>query len=223
MKLFIVEDDDIIAGLLKRELEKWNYEVSLSRDFNNIMGEFDIHRPHLVLMDINLPFYNGYYWCQEIRKVSNVPIVFISSKTDNMDIIMAMQFGGDDYITKPINTDVMIAKIRAILRRSYEFITNIDYIDFGDVRLVLSDASVEYKDMKIGITKTEMMILESLFKAKGNIVSKDDLIENCWKSNNFIDDNTLAVNIARLRKKLSGIGLNSIIETKKGIGYYLNS
>lgn len=222
MKIYIVEDDDIISILLKSELEKWNYEVFTTKDFNNIVSEFESYSPQLVLMDINLPFYNGYYWCQEIRKISNVPIVFISSKTDNMDIVMAMQFGGDDYITKPISIDVLIAKVRAILRRSYEFTTNIDYLSYMDTRLILSEASLEYRGNKISITKTEMLILEPLFKAQGRIVSKEGLIDNCWQSNNFIDDNTLAVNIARLRKKLSSIGLDKFIETKKGIGYFLS-
>ncbi|MDY2794980.1 response regulator transcription factor [Peptostreptococcus porci] len=221
MKIMIVEDDEIIKSSLKTELEKWGYEVYCLENLDNVVAEFQAEKPQLVLLDIVLPFFNGYYWCQEIRKISKVPIIFISSKNENMDIVMAMQFGGDDYITKPINLDVTIAKIQAMLRRSYNFINDIDYLSFGKIQLILSETKVDFSGMNVDLTKTEMMILESLFKEQGGVVSREKIMDRCWQGDNFIDDNTLAVNVTRLRKKLSSIGLDGLVMTKKGYGYYL--
>lgn len=221
MNIMIVEDDEIIKSSLKTELEKWGYEVYCLENLNNVVAEFQAEKPQLVLLDIVLPFFNGYYWCQEIRKISKVPIIFISSKNENMDIVMAMQFGGDDYITKPINLDVTIAKIQAMLRRSYNFINDIDYLSFGKIQLILSETKVDFSGMNVDLTKTEMMILESLFKEQGGVVSREKIMDRCWQGDNFIDDNTLAVNVTRLRKKLSSIGLDGLVMTKKGYGYYL--
>ena len=173
MKIMIVEDDEIIKSSLKTELEKWGYEVYCLENLNNVVAEFQAEKPQLVLLDIVLPFFNGYYWCQEIRKISKVPIIFISSKNENMDIVMAMQFGGDDYITKPINLDVTIAKIQAMLRRSYNFINDIDYLSFGKIQPILSETKVDFSGMNVDLTKTEMMILESLFKEQGGVVSRE--------------------------------------------------
>ncbi|MST61399.1 response regulator transcription factor [Peptostreptococcus anaerobius] len=221
MKIMIVEDDEIIKSSLKTELEKWGYEVYCLENMDNVVAEFQAEKPQLVLLDIVLPFFNGYYWCQEIRKISKVPIIFISSKNENMDIVMAMQFGGDDYITKPINLDVTIAKIQAMLRRSYNFINDIDYLSFGKIQLILSETKVDFSGMNVDLTKTEMMILESLFKEQGGVVSREKIMDRCWQGDSFIDDNTLAVNVTRLRKKLSSIGLDGLVMTKKGYGYYL--
>ncbi|MDD7182458.1 response regulator transcription factor [Peptostreptococcus porci] len=221
MKIMIVEDDEIIKSSLKTELEKWGYEVYCLENLDNVVAEFQSEKPQLVLLDIVLPFFNGYYWCQEIRKISKVPIIFISSKNENMDIVMAMQFGGDDYITKPINLDVTIAKIQAMLRRSYNFVNDIDYLSFGKIQLILSEAKVDFSGMNVDLTKTEMMILESLFKEQGAVVSREKIMDRCWQGDSFIDDNTLAVNVTRLRKKLSSIGLDGLVMTKKGYGYYL--
>lgn len=221
MKIMIVEDDEIIKSSLKTELEKWGYEVYCLENLDNVVAEFQSEKPQLVLLDIVLPFFNGYYWCQEIRKISKVPIIFISSKNENMDIVMAMQFGGDDYITKPINLDVTIAKIQAMLRRSYNFINDIDYLSFGKIQLILSETKVDFSGMNVDLTKTEMMILESLFKEQGAVVSREKIMDRCWQGDSFIDDNTLAVNVTRLRKKLSSIGLDGLVMTKKGYGYYL--
>ena len=221
MKIMIVEDDEIIKSSLKTELEKWGYEVYCLENLNNVVAEFQAEKPQLVLLDIVLPFFNGYYWCQEIRKISKVPIIFISSKNENMDIVMAMQFGGDDYITKPINLDVTIAKIQAMLRRSYNFINDIDYLSFGKIQLILSETKVDFSGMNVDLTKTEMMILESLFKEQGGVVSREKIMDRCWQGDSFIDDNTLAVNVTRLRKKLSSIGLDGLVMTKKVYGYYL--
>lgn len=221
MKIMIVEDDEIIKSSLKTELEKWGYEVYCLENLDNVVAEFQSEKPQLVLLDIVLPFFNGYYWCQEIRKISKVPIIFISSKNENMDIVMAMQFGGDDYITKPINLDVTIAKIQAMLRRSYNFVNDIDYLSFGKIQLILSETKVDFSGMNVDLTKTEMMILESLFKEQGAVVSREKIMDRCWQGDSFIDDNTLAVNVTRLRKKLSSIGLDGLVMTKKGYGYYL--
>ena len=221
MKIMIVEDDEIIKSSLKTELEKWGYEVYCLENLDNVVAEFQAEKPQLVLLDIVLPFFNGYYWCQEIRKISKVPIIFISSKNENMDIVMAMQFGGDDYITKPINLDVTIAKIQAMLRRSYNFVNDIDYLSFGKIQLILSEAKVDFSGMNVDLTKTEMMILESLFKEQGAVVSREKIMDRCWQGDSFIDDNTLSVIVTRLRKKLSSIGLDGLVMTKKGYGYYL--
>lgn len=222
MKIMIVEDDEIIKLALKNELEKWSYEVFASENLNNIIDDFKNEKPQLVLLDIMLPFFNGYYWCQEIRKISKVPIIFISSKSENMDIVMAMQFGGDDFISKPINMDVTIAKIQAILRRSYSFVNDISYIEFGKVQLFLSESKVVYLDNESNLTKTELIIMESLIKEQGGLATREKIMDRCWQGDNFIDDNTLAVNVTRLRKKLSTIGLDGLISTKKGFGYYLS-
>ena len=222
MKIMLVEDDKIIAESVKMELAGWGYDVYCVENFNGIMEDFNRINPHLVLLDIMLPYFNGYYWCQEIRKVSNVPIIFISSKSENMDIVMAIQFGGDDYITKPINMDVTVAKIQALLRRSYDFTNEMDYLRFGNVNLNLSECKVSYKDNEVELTKTEILIAESLFKEQGAVATREKIMDRCWQSDNFIDDNTLAVNITRLRKKLTSIDLKGFIETKKGSGYFLN-
>lgn len=221
MKILIVEDDNNIENILANELIKWGYDISTISNFNNVAKEFEESKADLVLMDIILPYFNGYYWCQEIRKISNVPIIFVSSKSENMDIIMAMQFGGDDFIIKPINLDIMIAKIQAILRRSYNFSNEIRYLEFGNVRLHLLESKVIFENKETSLTKTELLILEELFRAQGNIVSREKIMDKCWQSDNFIDDNTLAVNMTRVRKKLSMIGLESFIITKKGMGYML--
>lgn len=223
MNILIVEDDKNIEQILSAELTKWGYQTAVISNFNNVVEEFEKSKADLILMDIILPYFNGYYWCQEIRKISNVPIVFVSSKSENMDIVMAMQFGGDDFITKPINLDIMIAKIQAILRRCYNFSNEISYIEFGNVQLYLLEAKLTYQNNEAPLTKTELMILEELFKAQGNIVSREKIMDRCWQSDNFIDDNTLAVNMTRVRKKLSAIGLENFISTKKGVGYMLHS
>ncbi|PID82911.1 MAG: DNA-binding response regulator [Clostridiales bacterium] len=221
IKIMIIEDDKIISSKLKKALEKWNYSICEVSDFSNILEEFESEKPHLILLDILLPYYNGYHWCTKIRNKSNVPIIFISSKSNDMDIIMAMQFGGDDFITKPINIEILVAKISALLRRSYDFIKLNDELEYKGVKLKLSETKIIYKNKDIELTKTELMIADALFKEKGSVVSRSNLMEKCWKGDDFIDDNTLAVNITRLRKKLKEIGLENFIQTKKKIGYFL--
>lgn len=221
MKIYIVEDDREIGNALKKELESWNYEVQLVREFNKVVEEFQEFEPHLVLMDLMLPYNNGFYWCQEIRKISNVPIIFVSSKDDNMNIVMAMQFGADDYITKPIDLGVTVAKIGAMMRRTYDFAPEITSLSFSGVEVSLSKSEVRIGERSETLTRTELAIMESLIKGKGNIVSRESIMEKCWQGDDFIDDNTLAVNMTRLRKKLRKLGIDNFIETKKGQGYYL--
>lgn len=220
MKILIVEDDRDIAEVLKNELTVWGYETHLISNFSKVIDEFVEIKPHLVLMDIVLPYFNGFYYCQKIREFSEIPIVFISSRSEDIDIIQGMQFGGDDYIVKPLNIQVVRAKIQAILRRTYKFNEYFDFMEFDSVKLFISSTKVVYNGNEILLTKTELSIMETLFKNKDAVSRREELMERCWQNDNFIDDNTLAVNIARLRKKFSGIGLD-LIQTKKGIGYYL--
>lgn len=222
MKIFIVEDDINIFENLSRELVSWGYEVYGVNNFNEITQEVVSVNPHLVLMDVILPYNNGYYWCSEIRKHSNVPIVFLSSKSENMDIVMAMQFGGDDYITKPFDMSVLLAKVKAILRRTYDFSGIADNLNFKNVILHLDRIELSYNDEIVELTKTELVILETLFRANGKVALREVIMEKCWNGDDYIDDNTLSVNITRLRKKLSNIGLENFICTKKKVGYYLS-
>ena len=223
MKILIVEDDNDIAEILANELSVWGYDTVCVKDFNNVLDEFKSEKPELVLMDIILPYFNGFYWCQKIREISKVPLMFISSKSEDIDIVQAMQFGGDDYIVKPINIQIVRAKIVALLRRSYDFAEETDYLTFGNVKLLLSAAKLEFMGKVAELTRTELMILETLFKDKGAVSKRDKIMDKCWQEENFIDDNTLAVNMTRLRKKLAEIGLDNFIQTKKGIGYFLNN
>lgn len=222
MKILIIEDDKNIFEALKRELESWNYEVCGIREFSNIIAEFNEYKPHLVLLDIMLPYNNGFYWCSEIRKISKVPIIFLSSKSENMDIVMAMQIGGDEYITKPLDLSICTAKIKAILRRCYDFASNSDFLSFGNIYLFPDKSQIVKDASRVDLTKTESLIMQALFMAKGDVVSREKLIEKCWKGDDFIDDNTLAVNMTRLRKKLASIGIENLIGTKKKHGYFLS-
>jgi two-component system response regulator protein BraR/BceR len=221
-KIMIVEDDLTISGILKEELQKWNYEVFLVEDFSRVMESFKDYAPQLVLMDISLPSFNGYYWCQEIRKVSQVPIIFISSRNENMDIVMAIQMGADDFISKPFDLTVAVAKTQALLRRAYDFNESDNYLNFNRTVLKPGESRLYYNKEEIDLTRTELRILESLFLQKGEYVMRDAIMVKLWEDESFIDDNTLAVNIARLRKKLANAGLVDFIITKKGIGYALN-
>ena len=221
MKILIVEDDQNIVALLSDEMEQWGHQPQGVDDFNRVIETMQAFSPELILMDITLPYYNGYYWTQQIRRISNVPIVFISSHAESMDIVQAMQFGADDYITKPIDISVTRAKIQAILRRTYDYVLDMDKLLFGNLSLNLSAAKLESDAFSLDLTRTELLILQALFQAKSQIAKRADIIDHCWQSEQFIDDNTLAVNIARLRKKLQSVGLTALIQTKKGMGYYL--
>ncbi len=218
-KIMIVEDDATIAHALAAHLERWDYETRCVEDFKNILGSFAEFDPQLVLLDIMLPFFNGFHWCQKIRKVSEVPIIFLSSANDNMNIVMAMNMGGDEFIEKPFDLNVVTAKVQAILRRSYSFQGTMNVMEYHGAVLNLNDATLVNSDKKLDLTKNEFRILQMLLENEGRIVSRDSIITRLWESDEFIDDNTLTVNIARLRKKLEQIGLEQMIRTKKGIGY----
>ncbi len=218
-KILIVEDDSVIAQALASHLSKWNYNTRCIEDFKNIIEEFDQYEPQLVLLDIMLPFFNGFHWCQEIRKVSEVPIIFLSSANDNMNIVMAMNMGGDEFIEKPFDLNVVTAKVQAILRRSYSFQGTVNVMEYHGAVLNLNDATLVNGEQKLELTKNEFRILQMLLENAGKIVSRDSIITRLWESDEFIDGNTLTVNIARLRKKLEQIGLEQMIRTKKGIGY----
>lgn len=220
-KIMIVEDDEIIASSVKKHLEKWNYDVFVVSDFENVMEDFRQYEPLLVLLDISLPYYNGYYWCQEMRKESEVPIIFISSTNENMNIVMAMNIGADDFINKPFDLTVLTAKIQAILRRTYSFNKQLNVLNYNSLTLDLLKGVISYQDQSIELTKTELKIIQILFEHAGQIVSRESIMEALWQSEAFVDDNTLSVNINRLRKKLEAFSLPSLIHTKKGIGYQL--
>ena len=222
-KILIVEDDETIAGGLKTHLEKWNYQTECMTDFKDVMGKFLEFEPQLVLLDIVLPFFNGFHWCQEIRKISKVPIIFLSSVNDNMNIVMAMNMGGDEFIEKPFDLNVVTAKVQAVLRRTYEFRGTADIMEWNGAILNLADATVLYQDQKQELTKNEFKILQMLLENTGKIVSRESIMTRLWDSNEFIDDNTLTVNVARLRKKMEQIGSGGKIITKKGIGYMVEA
>lgn len=218
-KIMIIEDDEALAAEMKKQIEAWGNEVSCIREFRDIIPSFTAYDPHLVLLDITLPFYNGYHWCSEIRKISNVPIVFISSASDNMNIVMAMNMGGDDFIPKPIDLSVMTAKIQAVLRRSYDLAGKIPVLEHKGAVLNLNDASLNYNGQRVELTKNEFRILQTLMENRGKTVSRDTLMIKLWQMDSYVEENTLTVNVTRLRKKLENAGLNDFILTKVGLGY----
>ena len=220
-KLLIVEDDFIIAKGLQKHFEKCHYDVQYIEDFEHVLDDFLAFQPDLVLLDIHLPFFDGYYWCQEIRKISQVPIVFISSANENMNIVLAMNMGGDDFINKPFDLQVVQAKLQAILRRTYSFSKDFHLLTYQDVHLDILAGKITYQQKELILTKNELKILEYLFEHAEVIVSRVDLMNHLWDDHQFIDDNTLSVNMNRLRKKLEDIGLHDFIHTKKGLGYLL--
>lgn len=222
-KILLVEDDEIIRQQVKKMLEQWGFEVVAVEDFMDVLGLFVKTEPHLVLMDIGLPLFNGYHWCQEIRKISKVPIMFLSSRDQAMDIVMAINMGADDFVTKPFDNNVLLAKVQGLLRRSYEFGTDQSLLEHRGAILNLKSMDLVYEGELLSLTKNEFQILRVLFEHSGEIVARDDLMRELWNSDFFIDDNTLSVNVARLRKKLEEIGLVNFIETKKGIGYGLTN
>ena len=218
-RILIVEDDTGIASAMKKQIEMWDLEAHCVENFRNVMEEFSEFNPQLVLLDISLPFYNGYYWCAEIRKFSKVPIIFVSSASDNMNIVMAMNMGGDDFIAKPFDLNVLTAKIQAILRRTYDFGGQMTVLQHRGAILNTSDASLTYNGERIELTKNDYRILRTLMENKGKVVSRDTLMERLWETDIFVDENTLTVNVNRLRKKLDAAGLSDFIKTKHGVGY----
>ena len=220
-KILIVEDDKTIANAVKKHVETWGYQAYATQNFQNVMEDFAREHPQLVILDITLPFYNGYHWCSEIRKVSKVPILFLSSAADNMNIIMAMQMGGDDFVAKPFDLTVLTAKIQALLRRSYDFAGQTRIMEHCGVILNLADATLLYEGETLELSKNEYRIILTLLERTGSVVSRETLMEKLWVTDSFVDENTLTVNVARLRKRLAGIGLSDFIETRKGLGYMI--
>lgn len=218
-RILIVEDDIGIAEAIKKQAQTWGFDARSAQNFRDVLSEYSKYQPHIVLLDISLPFFNGYYWCGEIRKLSNVPIIFISSAADNMNIVMAMNMGADDFIAKPFDQSVLIAKIQALLRRTYDFAANVPVLTHRGAFLNTGDGTLIYNDENIPLTKNEYRILLCLMENKGKVVSREKLMERLWKTDEFIDENTLTVNVNRLRKKLDAAGLENFIATKFGVGY----
>ena len=214
-KLLIIEDDKGIAEAIKAQAELWDLQVHCVENFRNIMTEFAEFDPHIVLLDISLPFFNGYHWCSEIRKVSKVPIIFISSASDNMNM------GADDFIAKPFDQSVLIAKLQAMLRRTYDFGASQPVLEHRGALLNIGDSTLTYKDEKIQLSKNEFRILTILLKSKGKVVSREKLMEVLWETDSFVDENTLSVNVNRLRRRLAAAGLEDFITTKFGVGYLI--
>ena len=220
-RIFLVEDDSVIAGEMKRVIDSWGFETKCAEDFRSVLEEFYAFDPHLVLLDLALPFYNGYHWCTEIRRTSSVPILFISSAVDNMSMVMAMNMGADDFIPKPVDMNVLVAKIMAVLRRCYDYVEQVPTYTCRGAVFHPADATMEYQGQRLSLTKNDCRILQTLLEHKGSLVSRDTLMMRLWETDSFIDENTLTVNIARLRRKLDGLGLTDLIVTKKGMGYMI--
>lgn len=218
-KVLLVEDDEIIASQVAKHLEKWQMKTILINDFQKVVEEFIICRPDIVLMDLKLPAYNGFYWCGEIRKISPVPIVFLSSADDNMNIVMAMNMGADDFISKPFDLQVLTAKLQAILRRSYGESISVHEVEVNNVRLNLDDSTVMVGNGRLELTKNEYLILKTLMEQPGKVVSRESIMERLWGADEFVDDNTLTVNVTRIRKKMDAAGVPDFITTKRGMGY----
>lgn len=219
MKIFIVEDDPVIASAVAEHIASWGCEPRIARNFQNIVQEFVEFDPQLVLLDVGLPFYNGYHWCSEIRRFSSVPIIFVSSASDNMNIVMAINMGADDFIAKPFDTAVLIAKVQALLRRSYAFAPAGPVLEHRGAKLCTDDQSLRVGAEKVELSRNEYRILLCLLEHKGAIVSRETLMEQLWQGEDFVDENTLNVNVGRLRKKLAAAGLDGFITTKFGVGY----
>ena len=220
-KILIVEDDKTIANAVKKHVETWGYQAYATQNFQNVMEDFARLAPQLVILDVTLPFYNGYHWCSEIRRVSKVPIIFVSSASDNMNIVMAMNLGADDFISKPFDGSVLMAKIQALLRRTYDFGANVPVLEHRGALLDTGENSLVFGDEKITLTKNEYRILLCLMENKGKVVSREKLMERLWETDSFVDENTLTVNVNRLRKKLDAAGLKDFIATKFGVGYII--
>ncbi|MDM5282886.1 response regulator transcription factor [Peribacillus frigoritolerans] len=221
-KIMIVEDDEKIRKIVADTLTKWKYDVVGIMEFDHILDDFEKFQPDLVLLDINLPTFDGFYWCQQIRAISSVPILFLSSRNQNMDIIMAINMGGDDFIKKPFDLDVLVAKISALLRRNYTYQNGHNLkLTHRDLSLQVTNSTIQYEDQSIELSRNEFIILQLMMRRIGKIVSREDLMQALWNDEQFVDDNTLTVNVNRLRRKISGIGLEDFIGTRKGMGYLI--
>lgn len=220
-RIMIVEDDRGIAGAIREHLEMWNMEARCVQNFRNVLAEFAEFEPHLILLDVRLPFCDGYHWCSEIRRVSQTPIIFISSAVDSMNIVMAMNMGADDFVAKPFDLNVLMAKVQALLRRAYDFGTSAPVLEHRGALLSLGDSALSYEGQQISLSKNEYRILLTLMQSKGKVVSRERLMEALWETDSFVDENTLSVNVGRLRKKLDAAGLENFIATRFGVGYII--
>lgn len=222
-RIFIVEDDRGIAEGIAQLVERWGMDARCARDLSRVMEDFAAYAPHLVLLDIRLPFFNGYHWCSEIRRVSKAPILFLSSASDSMNIVMAMNMGADDFIAKPFDPNVLMAKIQALLRRAYDFAADAPLIEHRGALLNTGDGTLVYEGQRINLSKNEFRILLTLMRGKGRTVSREKLMEALWETDCFVDENTLSVNVGRLRKKLEAAGLTDFIATRHGVGYIIEA
>jgi two-component system response regulator protein BraR/BceR len=220
-RILVIEDDTVISAEMKKHLEKWGYEVETASDFCNVMTQFTVFNPHLVLMDIVLPFYNGHYWCSQIRQISQVPIIFVSSVGDNMNIVMAVNMGGDDFLTKPFDLEVLAAKVQAMLRRTYAFRGQTNVMEYKGIILDITEAALKIGELKLELTKNEFKILQLLYENIGSLVSREHIMKRLWDNDCFVDENTLTVNVSRIRKKLEKCGITDMIQTRKGLGYMI--
>lgn len=220
-RLMIIEDDRGIAKAIKEKAEQWDLQVHCIENFHSVMKEFADFHPHIILLDITLPFFNGYHWCSEIRKISKVPIIFISSASDNMNMVMAMNMGADDFIAKPFDQSVLMAKIQALLRRTYDFAASVPVLEHRGALLDTGDQTLTCGGERIPLSRNEYKILRILMEEKGKVVSREKLIEQLWETDCFVDENTLTVNVGRLRKRLDAAGLEKFITTKFGVGYLI--
>jgi DNA-binding response OmpR family regulator len=222
LKIMIVEDEPTIRQMVSEIVAKWGFETVAVDAFDQVLQVFVQEQPHLVLMDINLPQYDGFYWCRQIRELSSVPILFLSSRHTPVDMVMAMNMGGDDLLQKPFHSDVLVAKMNALLRRTYSYAdASPSIIEHAGVILNLKDMDVLCEEKRVALTKTEFLIMQTLMRSKGAIVSRRKIMRSLWEDESFIDDNTLTVNIARLRKKLAELGREEFISTRKGEGYII--
>ena len=218
-RILLVEDDDVIAGAVASHISSWGCDVRRATNYADIMPDFEDFDPQLVLLDIGLPYFNGFHWCSEIRRRSKVPVIFISSASDNMNIVMAVNMGGDDFIAKPFDLEVLTAKVQALLRRTYDFAADIGRLEHRGAVLDLRDATLTYGEERLDLSRNEYRILQVLLENRGKTVSRETLMRKLWETDSFVDENTLSVNVNRLRRKLEGMGLEDFIRTKKGMGY----
>lgn len=221
-RVFVVEDDPVICGAICVNMDSWGFEARAVEDFGNIMAEFAAFDPQLVLLDISLPRYSGYHWCAEIRRVSQVPVMFISSASDNMNIVMAMNMGADDFIAKPFDLEVLTAKVQALLRRAYDFAGTGRMLECSGAVLDVNAGALSYGGERVQLTKNELRILQALMEKHGSVVTRDELMLRLWQTDDFVDENTLTVNVTRLRRRLAAIGLGELIKTRKGLGYIID-
>lgn len=221
-RIMMIEDDEKIRRIVADTLKKWQYDVVEVTEFDQVLAKFEAAEPHLVLLDINLPVFDGYYWCQQIRSISKVPIIFLSSRNQNMDIIMAINMGGDDFIQKPFDLDILIAKISALIRRKYTYQEGETLtLSHGGLKLNVTNSTIEYKGEITELSRNEFILLQLMMRNIGKIVSREDLMQALWNEDQFVDDNTLTVNVNRMRRKIAGLGLEDFIVTRKGMGYLI--